>query len=70
VGSLRLTRPTLFHHTARPGWLQSASADLFALIAEGKIKVEIGQRFKLEDVAQAHAALEGRQTTGSTVLLP
>lgn len=67
-GSLRLTRPTLFHHTARPGWLQSASADLFAMIASGKISVTIGQRFALEDVGLAHQALEGRQTTGSTVL--
>lgn len=69
-GSLRLTRPTLFQHTTRPGWLQSSSADLFALIASGKIAVEIGQRFKLEDVAQAHKALEARQTTGCTVLTP
>ena len=69
-GSLRLTRPTLFHHTARPGWLQSASAELFAMIAAGKIKIEIGQRWALEDVADAHAALEGRQTVGSSVLIP
>lgn len=69
-GSLRLTRPTLFHHTARPGWLQQAADDLFAMIASGKIRVETGQRFDLSDVAKAHAALEGRQTTGSTVLLP
>ncbi|PCD76864.1 quinone oxidoreductase family protein [Pseudothioclava arenosa] len=70
VGSLRLTRPTLFHHIAEPGWLQAASADLFGMIASGKVKIEIAQRFKLEDVAQAHAALEGRKTTGSTILLP
>ncbi len=69
-GSLRLTRPTLFHHTARPGWLQSASADLFAMIASGEIRVEIGQRFDLGDVAAAHRALEGRATTGSTILRP
>ncbi len=69
-GSLRLTRPTLFHHTPRPGWLQAASAEMFAMIDAGQLKVEIGQRFALEDVAQAHKALEGRQTTGCTVLLP
>lgn len=69
-GSLRLTRPTLFHHTARPGWLQSASADLFAMIATGKIKVEIGQRHALGNVALAHDALEERKTTGSTILIP
>lgn len=69
-GSLRLTRPTLFHHTARPGWLQQAADDLFGMIASGKIRVEIGQRFALDDVAKAHEALEGRQTIGSTVLVP
>ncbi len=68
--SLRVTRPTLFHHTARPGWLQSAAADLFTMISSGKIKVEIAQRFALTDVAAAHRALEGRKTTGSTILLP
>ena len=69
-GSLRLTRPTLFHHTAEPGWLQRASADLFAMIASGKVKIDIGQRFDLADVASAHRALEGRKTVGSTVLTP
>ncbi|MBZ4022470.1 quinone oxidoreductase [Rhodobacter sp. TJ_12] len=69
-GSLNLTRPTLFHHTARPGWLHSASADLFAMLRSGAVKVEIGQRFALEDVAKAHVALEARKTTGSTVLCP
>lgn len=68
--SLRVTRPTLFHHTAEPGWLQQAARDLFAMISSGKIKVEIAQRFALSDVAAAHAALEGRKTTGSTILLP
>ncbi|KFE33532.1 quinone oxidoreductase family protein [Thioclava atlantica] len=69
-GSLRLTRPTLFHHTVRPGWLQQASGELFEMIASGKIKIEIAQRFDLSDVAQAHEALEGRKTVGSTVLIP
>lgn len=68
--SLRLTRPTLFHHIARPGWLRSASADLFAMISDGRIRVRIGQSFALSDVARAHDALEGRATTGSTVLRP
>lgn len=69
-GSLRLTRPTLFHHTAEPGWLQRASRDLFGMIAAGKIRIDIGQSFALADVAQAHRALEGRKTVGSTVLVP
>ena len=69
-GSLRLTRPTLFHHTAQPGWLRKASRELFDLILAGQIKVEIGQRYALGDVAAAHTALEARKTTGCTILTP
>lgn len=69
-GSLRLTRPTLFHHTAQPGWLRKASRELFDLILAGRIKVEIGQRYALDDVAAAHTALEARKTTGCTILTP
>jgi NADPH:quinone reductase and related Zn-dependent oxidoreductases len=68
--SLRLTRPTLFHHTTRPGWLLKAAGELFEMIAKGAIKIEIAQRFDLADVAVAHEALEGRKTVGSTVLIP
>ena len=70
IGSLRLTRPTVFQHIARPGWLQQASADLFEVISSGKVAIELGARFPLEDVAAAHNALESRSTTGSTVLIP
>lgn len=69
-GSLRLTRPTLFHHTAQPGWLRQASREIFDLIADGTIRVEIGQRYDLKDVAAAHTALESRKTTGCTILIP
>lgn len=69
-GSLRVTRPTLFHHTARRDWLLSASADLFAMIRTGKIAVRIDNSLPLSQVAAAHDALEARRTTGSTVLLP
>ncbi|MEI4488136.1 quinone oxidoreductase [Frigidibacter sp. MR17.14] len=69
-GSLRVTRPTLFHHAARREWLLSASAELFEMIRSGRIRIRIGQEFALSDVAQAHDALEGRATTGSTVLRP
>jgi NADPH2:quinone reductase len=68
--SLRLTRPTLFHHTRVPGWLSRASVEMFAMIASGAIKVEIAQRFPLAAVGSAHEALAGRQTTGSTILVP
>lgn len=69
-GSLRLTRPSLFHHTAQPGWLRQASSEMFDLILAGKITVEIGQRYALADVAAAHTALEARKTTGCTILTP
>lgn len=68
--SLRVTRPSLFHHTRVPGWLQGAAADLFAMISSGAIKVEIAQRFPLDAVASAQDALEARKTTGSTILIP
>ncbi len=70
AGSFHATRPVLFHFTALPGWLDQAATDLFGLIAEGKIVVHINQRFDLADAASAHAALEGRKTTGCTVLIP
>jgi NADPH2:quinone reductase len=67
-GSLKLTRQTLATHTADPAACQAIAAELFAMMAEGKVRVRIGQRFALEDVAEAHRALESRATTGATVL--
>lgn len=68
-GSLFSTRPTLFdyyHHAAERA---AGSEYVFGMIRQGIIKVNIGQRYGLEDAAQAHLDLEGRKTTGSTVLL-
>jgi NADPH2:quinone reductase len=67
-GSLFLTRPTLFHYVATRAELDTAASELFAMVASGKVKVEIKQRFPLKDAADAHRALEARQTSGSTVL--
>jgi len=69
-GSYRLTRPTLFHHVARRDWLLQASADLFEMIRSGKIVIRIDRTLPLTEVAEAHDGLEGRRTTGSTVLIP
>jgi NADPH2:quinone reductase len=69
-GSLYLTRPTGAHYFSRREDLLAAGEALFGAIAAGQIKVHIGQRFALEDAAEAHRALEGRRTTGSSVLLP
>jgi NADPH2:quinone reductase len=67
-GSLFLTRPTLFTYIADPAELRASAAELFAMVDAGKVKIEINQRFALADAAEAHSALEARQTTGSTVL--
>jgi NADPH2:quinone reductase len=69
-GSLYLTRPTLQTYAAKREDLEAMAADLFQMVASGKIKIEIHQRFPLADAAQAHIALESRRTTGKTILLP
>ena len=70
AGSIFLTRPTMFDYVDTRERLEAAAARLFARIADGSVKVDIGQTFPLTDAAEAHQALEGRRTTGSTVLLP
>jgi NADPH2:quinone reductase len=69
-GSLFLTRPTLFHYTARRADLARAARELFGVIGSGAVRIEIGQCYALQDVAQAHRDLEARRTIGSTVLIP
>lgn len=69
-GSLKLTRPTLFAHIADPATLREMAADLFAKMESGAVRIRIDQRFGLDEVAEAHRALESRATTGSTVLIP
>lgn len=67
-GSLKITRPTLFTHIADHAACQDMARSLFAKVQSGDVKIRIDQRFALDDVAEAHRALEARQTTGSTVL--
>jgi NADPH2:quinone reductase len=50
--------------------LQETAADLFQIVTSGKVRIEINQRYPLENVVQAHRDLESRKTTGSTILLP
>jgi NADPH2:quinone reductase len=69
-GSLFLTRPTLFHYTARRADLERGARELFDVIGRGVVRIEIGQTYALQDVAQAHRDLEARRTIGSTVLIP
>ena len=69
-GSLYLTRQTLFTHIATRESTQAMADDLFATVASGAVKIRIDQRYALADAAQAHRDLEGRKTTGCSVLLP
>ncbi|MEO0982550.1 MAG: quinone oxidoreductase [Pseudomonadota bacterium] len=68
-GSLILTRPTLFHFFAGEGAAKGAAA-LFGALRSGVISADIGQRFKLTEIADAHRAIESRQTRGATILEP
>jgi NADPH2:quinone reductase len=69
-GSLYATRPTLFTYIARRAELEEAAAALFGVIADGTVKIVVNQRHKLADAGRAHADLEARKTTGTTVLIP
>lgn len=67
-GSLYITRPTLFTHIATRESTQAMADDLFAVVQSGAVKIPVEQRYRLEDVQQAHRDLEARKTTGCTVL--
>ncbi|MCU9839878.1 quinone oxidoreductase [Ruegeria sp. WL0004] len=67
-GSLKITRPTLFTHIADHAACQAMARRLFGKVTGGEVKIRIDQRFPLEQIADAHRALEARQTTGSTIL--
>lgn len=69
-GSLYLTRPTLATYTAKSEDLQATARDLFEVVQSGAVKINVNQTYPLKEAAEAHRALEARQTTGSTVLLP
>ncbi len=69
-GSLYVTRPTLATYIASRADLVKRSNDLFNVVKSGKVKIETTKKYKLADAAQAHRDLEGRQTTGSVILIP
>jgi NADPH2:quinone reductase len=69
-GSLFLTRPSLAGYTATDEDLAMTAADLFDVMAKGAVKADVRQEYALADAAQAHRDLEGRKTTGATVLIP
>jgi NADPH2:quinone reductase len=69
-GSLFMTRPTLFDYVATRKELEANARELIGVVKKGVVKIEINQTYALKDAAKAHRDLEGRKTTGSTVLLP
>ena len=69
-GSLYLTRPTGQHYFAARADRERGLRELFSLVRRGIVKIHIGQRYPLEEVALAHRDLEARRTLGSTVLIP
>ncbi len=69
-GSLFVTRPTLFDYATTPGERQALADRVFAMLARGAIRPEIGQHYRLEEAAEAHRALESGKTVGSSVLIP
>ncbi len=69
-GSFYVTRPTLFHYTMTPEALMNTASDLFDVVLSGDVKIEVNQTYALDDVVTAHKDLEGRKTTGSSVLIP
>jgi NADPH2:quinone reductase len=69
-GSLYVTRPTLFDYTADSTDLQALARETFAVVKKKAVRIQIHQRYKLADAAQAHRDLEARRTTGASVIIP
>jgi NADPH:quinone reductase len=70
LGSLHVTRPTLNTYTEQRSDLEAMAAELFEMVTSGAVTIDINHRYPLKDAVQAHRDLEGRKTTGSTILLP
>ncbi len=69
-GSIFLTRPAVFDFVTTPEDLREAAGILFDVIESGAVNIDVNQTWPLKDAADAHRALQARQTTGSTVLVP
>ena len=70
AGSNFITRPTLMTYTKKREDLEASAAALFDVVGNGQVRIEINQRYALAEAQQAHRDLEGRKTTGSTLLIP
>jgi NADPH2:quinone reductase len=69
-GSLFITRPSLATYSAKRADLERGAQELFDIVQSGKVTIQVNQTFPLSEAAAAHRALEARQTTGSTILMP
>ena len=69
-GSLFATRPTLNTYAAKRDDLLAIASDLFNVVGIGKVKIPVNQKYPLKDARKAHEDLQGRKTTGSSILLP
>ena len=69
-GSLFATRPSLFTYAADRARLEKMARELMRVVGSGDVTIAIGRRLPLAEAAEAHRALEARETTGSVVLLP
>ncbi|MGH6741494.1 MAG: zinc-binding dehydrogenase, partial [Bradyrhizobium sp.] len=69
-GSLFATRPTLNHYVAKRDDLVACAKDLFDKVGSGAVKIPVNHTYKLKDAVKAHKDLEGRDTTGSSILVP
>jgi len=69
-GSLYVTRPTLMSYANTPDSIRTMAQDLFKVVKSGDVEIRIDQTYPLAEIQQAHRDLEGRKTTGSTVILP
>jgi NADPH2:quinone reductase len=69
-GSLFATRPTLNHYAAKREDLLAIAGDLFDKVGSGAVKIPVNQKYPLKDARKAHEDLEGRETTGSSILIP
>jgi NADPH2:quinone reductase len=70
MGSLYVTRPTMFTHVADRAALEARADDVLGRVASGRLDIRIGNEFPLAEAAEAHRALEGRRTTGKVLLRP
>jgi NADPH:quinone reductase len=70
LGSLYVTSPAFVTHTRERGELLARAAQLFAAVEAGVLRIEIGRRYSLADAARAHTDLQGRRTSGASILVP